>query len=302
MYCLSFVVLVKACIESVDALCASLRILDEGKTWLAVEKKSGMSMHGPKSILRVLPKESQYRLVHRLDDGTSGILVLAKNRKGARALSEAFSERRARKLYIGLTASVPAKKQCIIRGNMIKARRASWKLDRKCTQGGNCACTEMRFRGLGQREKEENSNFPTSVARRLLIALPYTGRSHQIRVAAKAMGASLLGDKLYGGLQADRLYLHAAALQIQLSHDHDINIICKPSSGSAFSSSRFQSAWSAIDFPSLLSAPTSVICCEHPALRPQISIIKDAIAAKAKEEALFSSTTYDDDHGGLDLR
>ena len=48
---------------------------------------------------------------------------------------------------------------------------------------------------------------------RLFFVYPKTGKTHQIRVALKSLGAPILGDTRYGGTQADRVYLHAFRLK-----------------------------------------------------------------------------------------
>ncbi len=48
--------------------------------------------------------------------------------------------------------------------------------------------------------------------RRAFLVKPFTGKTHQVRVALKSVSAAILGDELYQGTAADRLYLHAYAL------------------------------------------------------------------------------------------
>ena len=82
------------------------------------------------------------------------------------------------------------------------------------------------------------------------VARPLTGKTHQIRVAAKSIGAPLLGDSLYGGGKADRLYLHAAAIRIP---DVGLDARASPDSGASFLSRRFADAWSAVDLEAELA-------------------------------------------------
>ena len=87
-------------------------------------------------------------------------------------------------------------------------------------------------------------------ARKLLVARPVTGKTHQIRVAAKSLGAPLLGDDLYGGAPADRLYLHAAALAID---DAGLDVSTPPRTGASFLSARFTAAWASLDWAAELA-------------------------------------------------
>ena len=251
-----------------------LKVVAESARWVVVDKPSGVSCHrsskgdGVLSLLRMDALEagateadcSEYRLVHRLDDGTSGCLVVAKDRDTAAALCDAFRSRRARKAYVALVSRAPKKKKCTMRGDVVKGRRGAWKLERSCTRG-RCACTVFtKAIGLGPSSEAD-------VAVKCLVARPVTGKTHQIRVAAKANGAPILGDDLYAGHSADRLYLHAAALRIP---DLGIDCATPPTSGHSFLTDRFAEAWATLDWSVELgdgALPKSAT--DHPALRPQ---------------------------------
>ena len=149
-----------------------LRIVAETADWVVVDKPSGVPCHsaGSDDVLSRLRADAvargasaaavaEYRLCHRLDDGTSGCLAVAKGRASAAALCAAFRDRTARKAYAGLTAGAPRKKKAVVRGDLVRARRGSWKLARTCARGA-CACTVFtRTLGLGD-------------GRRLLVARP----------------------------------------------------------------------------------------------------------------------------------
>ena len=238
---------------------AALHIVGESARWVVVDKPHGVPCHANskgEGVLTLLRRQQvargesdaavkEYRLVHRLDDGTSGCLVVAKDRDAAATLGSAFRERRVRKAYVALTASEPKKKKATIAGDLVKARRGAWKLERSCSPGA-CACTVFtRTLGLGAPAPEAGD-----AAQRLLVARPVTGKTHQIRVAAKSIGAPLLGDGLYGGGKADRLYLHAAAIRIP---DVGLDARAPPDSGASFLSRRFADAWSAVDLEAELA-------------------------------------------------
>ena len=200
------------------------------------------STRRPTGHPRLVDSAEDLKLAHRLDDGTSGCLVLAKGRRAAAAIGDAFAAKRVAKVYVGLTASRPSKKKGVIVGDMIRSRRAQWRLTRDC--GPTAACTWLsRSIGLGPGEGDDP-------AARLIVARPLTGKTHQIRVAAKSIGAPLLGDGLYGGGNADRLYLHAAAICIP---DLGLDARASPDSGASFLSRRFADAWSAVDLEAELA-------------------------------------------------
>ncbi len=131
--------------------------------------------------------------VHRLDKPTSGLLLVARNEQGNRTLSKAFAERKVQKTYLAISDQKPKKKQGLVKGDMAQSRRSQWKLLHSTE---NPAIT--RF-------------YSVSVAPgyRGFMLLPQTGKTHQLRVALKSLGAPILGDALYGGHEAERLYLHA---------------------------------------------------------------------------------------------
>jgi tRNA pseudouridine32 synthase/23S rRNA pseudouridine746 synthase len=194
--------------------------------------------------------------VHRLDRVTSGILVLAKDAPTARRLTAAFREGLVTKYYTGISRHKPAaKKQGWVTGGMVRGRRKSWQLtrDSKRKNDGtsnnsvpNYARTRFFTAGLGglsdalvQDEDESQSQLQPKT---LLLFRPYTGRTHQLRVAAKSLGLALAGDPVYsdGGEQPDtgastaatlRTYLHATGFHLPGSEEdkaEDITIWSPP--------------------------------------------------------------------------
>jgi len=240
----------------------NLQILFENERILAIEKPHGVahhSDHDEKGILSIL--RSQWdgpRLygVHRLDKVTSGILMFAKDEEMAGLLSKAFREKKITKYYTAISAKKPKKKkQGWIKGNMVPSRRGSWKLvDRKNSKlkeasVRNYASTRFFTAGLGNINDLINikGNVTEVVHKRIpktvILFHPITGKTHQIRVAAKSVGLPILGDERYEGSpnesvnlfvkEASRTYLHSTAMHFKLedvgiSGKGDITIISKP--------------------------------------------------------------------------
>lgn len=171
-----------------------------------VNKAPGIAVQGDAaapSLLQVLKRDlslPELYPVHRLDQGTSGVLVLAKTPAANRQLSLGFQERQVRKFYLAITAKKPGKKQGWVIGDMEKSRNGSYKL---CQTRANPARTAF-------------FSFAFEEAMRLLVLRPLTGKTHQLRVALKALAAPIIGDLRYGGIQADRMYLHAWHLEFAL--------------------------------------------------------------------------------------
>lgn len=138
--------------------------------------------------------------VHRLDKLTSGLVVVAKNKTAAQWFQQAFEQNQIEKLYLACSGHKPKKKQGTVIGDMAKSRNSAWKLLKTKL---NPAVT--KFFSWGDETQSR-------VIRWFLIK-PESGKTHQIRVALKSIGAPVLGDPLYSGAMGERGYLHAFALR-----------------------------------------------------------------------------------------
>lgn len=173
--------------------------------FLVIDKAPGISVHRDDAqsglVERVAAEQgyAQLYLVHRLDRMTSGLLLLAKSAAACAVLAQEFAERRVDKLYVALSDRKPVKKQGSVRGDMQRARNGAWRLARSME---NPARTEFSSRSVRP-------------GLRLFVLRPATGKTHQLRVALKSIGAPVLGDSRYGGSGADRGYLHACGLRFE---------------------------------------------------------------------------------------
>lgn len=144
------------------------------------------------------------KLVHRIDKDTSGILVLARNRKNAELLTQAFKERDLHKTYLALVKGAPAKDSGEIKANLEKSGEKSF-----VDEDGKVAITTYKVLDkVGERFS-------------LVEACPQTGRTHQIRAHMEHLGCPIVGDDKYFGEQrqrfnilADKLYLHAYKIDL----------------------------------------------------------------------------------------
>ena len=128
------------------------------------------------------PEEVRPGIVHRLDKDTSGVLVVARHEGAARRLAEAFRDRMVLKRYLALTHGHPRE------GSLI-APIGRHPVDR----------TRMHVGGLAARYAETAfSLLATAGPFALVEARPHTGRTHQIRVHLRHLGAPILGDEVYG--------------------------------------------------------------------------------------------------------
>lgn len=130
-------------------------------------------------------------IVHRLDQHTSGLMVVAKNDATHMALSRQFAERQVTKLYDAIACGgLPAAEGEI---NAAIMRHPNHRKVMTVREGGRTARTSYR---VLERLREAT----------LVEARLHTGRTHQIRVHFKHLGFPLLGDAIYGKRQNARLY------------------------------------------------------------------------------------------------
>ncbi|MBL4867395.1 MAG: TIGR01621 family pseudouridine synthase [Pseudomonadales bacterium] len=202
--------------------------VDEQDEFWVINKYPGISMHSENTEIGLCQRiKNQFNSkeclpVHRLDKVTSGIVLLAKNHKAASELSLLFQNRQVEKYYIAISDRKPKKKQGLIIGDMTKARRGAWKLEKTKK---NPAITQFFSSSIGQ-------------GRRLYWLKPSTGKTHQIRVALRSIGAPIIGDSSYyspvtEANKWDRTYLHAYSLAF-VFQGVEYRYQVKPTSGKLF--------------------------------------------------------------------
>jgi 23S rRNA pseudouridine1911/1915/1917 synthase len=150
-------------------------------------------------------------IVHRLDKGTSGLLVVARTPEAFRALGRQLRERTVRRVYRALVAGVLASDSGVVDAPVGRSTRRPTRM--AVTAGGRPATTNYRVL----------ARYRAPVEATLIEATLGTGRTHQIRVHLAAIGHPVLGDDRYGGslarpraitsaLGPGRLFLHACHL------------------------------------------------------------------------------------------
>lgn len=152
-------------------------------------------------------------LVHRLDFGTSGLMVVAKNKAINAALSHQFSQRSVTKVYSALLCGHLREDEGEIDAPIAKdpARFPRMTI---CAINGKPARSRYRVAERLFREGAEGTLLPLSRVQ----LFPETGRTHQLRIHCQLLGHPILGCDLYGGLtwpgsaHAPRLMLHASEL------------------------------------------------------------------------------------------
>lgn len=155
--------------------------------------------------------------INRIDRETSGVLLFARTSKAAAEAGRQFVARTVRKEYLAVVPRHPEPPDAWeVRGRMVRIEHPSHSLF-SVVEGGD----ESPGRDWSATRFETLSR-ATSAA--IVLALPLTGRTHQIRVHLAARGLAILGDSLYGqGWQPqavnppERMLLHARAVTLKLS-------------------------------------------------------------------------------------
>lgn len=180
---------------------------------IALNKPSGLAVQGGTNTLKHIDgmlealkfgNSEKPKLVHRIDKETSGLLLLARNRKYADILTKAFREHTLQKTYVAILRGCPKFFAGKIEYDLEKVGEKMEVVDK-----GQKAVTE--FKVLDNAGKKYS----------LVAASPLTGRTHQIRAHMEAINCPILGDKKYFGSErfhlkeiSDKLYLHAYKIDL----------------------------------------------------------------------------------------
>lgn len=184
-------------------------VLFEDDDLLVVRKPAGINTHAPsphagEGIYEWLrhrePRWAHLAIIHRLDKDTSGVMVFAKSQKANRSLTEQFTKRMVRKKYVLITDRKTSVDELTVESDLVRA--GDQYRSQAGAASGNHAVTQFKRIGV-------------DAGGVLFEARPLTGRTHQIRVQAAENGLPILGDTLYGGTPAGRLFLHAQELSFK---------------------------------------------------------------------------------------
>jgi len=152
-------------------------------------------------------------LIHRLDFGTSGLMVLARNKAINAALCQQFSQRAVTKIYSALLCGHLQDDEGVIDAPIAKDP-ALFPLMSICAINGKPARSGYKVVERFYHELEDGTSLPLTRVQ----LMPETGRTHQLRIHCQQMGHPILGCDLYGGRllpgteQTPRLMLHASEL------------------------------------------------------------------------------------------
>lgn len=196
-----------------------IEVLYDDEHVLAISKPAGLACVPTrradeptvKSVLQAgLGDEAAHvRLIHRIDQDTSGVLLLARTRDAQRRLTEQFVQRRVRKTYLALVNGVPDEPAGVVEAPIAKGRGDSTRVRINFSRG-KPAVTEWEV-------LERFARYA------LLRCRPRTGRQHQIRAHLQLAGYPLAVDELYGGQKG--LMLSSFKADYHPGHDEERPLI-----------------------------------------------------------------------------
>jgi 23S rRNA pseudouridine955/2504/2580 synthase len=192
-------------------------VIYEDEALLVVDKAAGVAVHGGSGVsfgvierLRAAHPDAPFlELAHRLDRETSGLLIIAKQRKALVALHEMMRASHGRKLYQALVAGDWVNDRQHLRQPLLRWLTASGERRVKVDPTGKAAHTIVTMQQRFGRYS-------------LVQAELRTGRTHQIRVHLASAGFPIVGDDKYGRddvterfarLGFKRMFLHASRLE-----------------------------------------------------------------------------------------
>ena len=187
-------------------------IIDNNDDFIILNKSPGISVQGgtksKKNLIDIFTKSEIFQntkpfSVHRLDKDTSGVFILAKNRKTAQLLTSLFRLRKVHKTYIAICNGELYKNKGTWKNNLIR-----YEGKKKIIEPA-----ETLFKVL-------DKNFNSS----LIQMKPITGRKHQLRKQLFILGHSILGDKKYNSQMDNKstnkkLMLHSYEIKFMINNN-----------------------------------------------------------------------------------
>jgi 23S rRNA pseudouridine1911/1915/1917 synthase len=195
-----------------------VEVLYEDECLLVLNKPSGVTVHPAASVkeatlvdwlkqkgisLSTISGEERHGIVHRLDKGTSGVMVVAKTNEAHQYLAKQLEEKSMGRYYLAVIT--PKLKEPYMEVEAPIGRNPNNRIKMACVAGAKPA--KSAFVSLVEAKDEKTE---------LIACKLFTGRTHQIRVHLEKIGRHIIGDSVYGQFgkkfSAERILLHAYTL------------------------------------------------------------------------------------------
>lgn len=192
----------------------NIEVIYEDDDIMVINKPAGLLTHAKGELIEeptaadLVVDSTTYKadtnrpgVIHRLDRGTSGILVMVKNEAAASHISKQFTNRTVKKVYHALVSGTPKQSEALIDLpiNRNPSRPGSFRVD----INGKSAITTYKV-------------LETNGDKSLIELKPKTGRTHQLRVHMQYINTPIIGDPIYGKEESERMMLHAHSLEFNL--------------------------------------------------------------------------------------
>ncbi len=199
----------------------TIKLIYENNDFIVINKPAPLPIHPAgrfnkntlTKILQLAFPQSTFKVVHRIDANTTGIVVLAKNKSTAHHIIKQFEHQTVKKVYLALVEGVINKNDFLITGNISKY---------KTNAGGR----EINNKGMGAQTKVKVIKHHKNTT--LLSIEPSSGRTNQIRLHLASIGHPIIGDEGYKNpsyfknnpltYQTDTLFLHAFKLSFNYNN------------------------------------------------------------------------------------
>ena len=176
-------------------------IIFENNDFIVLNKWSQIATQGGSKIKTSIDHiiknvNLQYRLVHRLDKETSGLLLIAKNLNYAKKLSFLFRQKEITKFYIAICEGSPKNNVSKVK---LEIKNKNLKVENTLTN----------YKVLNKNKRVSS-----------LLFNPQTGKTHQLRIVSKNLGCPIIGDNkynIYSKYKKENLMLHAFSLRFEIN-------------------------------------------------------------------------------------
>jgi 23S rRNA pseudouridine1911/1915/1917 synthase len=201
-----------------------IEVIYEDEDILVIDKPTGVIVHDAPSVheatlvdwlkekgisLSTISGEERHGIVHRLDKGTSGLLVIAKNNEAHVNLSSQLEDKSMGRYYIAIS-DIALKDDIVVDKPIYRSPNNRLKM--AVVPNGKNAKTAFKKLIISNKEQANQKKYE------VIAAKLFTGRTHQIRVHLESISRHILGDTLYGFKgnedNISRIYLHAYCLYL----------------------------------------------------------------------------------------